>query len=574
MITRFGLLVYAGVGWLVSAALGENEAPRSNSANDLAAQVTIPYQEFKRLLDSATAAGKPEDSPDLPGAVTRAVIKMSFDPVSPSGEAEFDITSFGHKWVFIPFVGLDFPIANVVGEDAVVVPHNGMLCLLTNRPGPTKVTIAFDLPNTLLTERGESVSLRMAPVTSGQLEFGNLPTGKRILVSGTTIDTTKPLPIPTQGGEIKIKCITDSPDLPTVWSQTTQTLATPGGESIQIETHIRLIGITGSGLSATAELPLVASNLEVSGADLQPAKINITGSGHRKITLTWETAGILDRNIVVRYELLNPEPGRPWQIESPRFGKELDTQSNAVSAGNAGSAVTSLTVIAPLPGSTIQSDNGQSGSDISQLPYWMQAKLVTNDFYLIRAVTPVTAAIRMLPVLKPDNARILIASYYTGLVPDGSLKCEAGFKIEYRNAFSWRFRLPEGSLLLDCQVNSKPSSPVVKPDGELELSIPAPASENVKSLEIGISYTGRGAKFEPVEGKLALALPSTELFVEQLEWRLLLPENYEATAFEGNVEPGSSDNTSIVFTKRLVRAETPNLEVYYRRKEREVTKTP
>jgi hypothetical protein len=30
-----------------------------------------------------------------------------------------------------------------------------------------------------------------------------------------------------------------------------------------------------------------------------------------------------------------------------------------------------------------------------------------------------------------------------------------------------------------------------------------------------------------------------------------------------------------VFTKRLVRAETPNLEVYYRRKERETTaKTP
>ncbi len=90
-----------------------------------------------------------------------------------------------------------------------------------------------------------------------------------------------------------------------------------------------------------------------------------------------------------------------------------------------------------------------------------------------------------------------------------------------------------------------------------------------------ISYTSRGAKFEPVEGKLALSLPSTTLFVEQLEWRLSLPDNYEATAFEGNVEPGSGDNTSIVFTKRLVRAETPNLEVYYRRKERETTaKTP
>jgi hypothetical protein len=559
MITRFGLLLFALVSLLAPAAPGENEPPRSNSANDLVAQVTIPYQEFRRLLDAATAAGKPEDAPDLPGAVTRAVIKLSFDPTHPSGEAEFDINSFGHKWAFIPFFGLDFPITNVGSESAVVIPHDGVLCLLTNRLGSTKVTLAFDLPSALVTGRGESVSLRMAPATSGQLEFGNLPAGKRILVGGTYVDVTKPLPIPAQGGEIRVKCVTDTPDSPTVWSQITQTLATPTLESIQIESHIHLSGPTGSGLSAVAELPVAVSKLEVIGADLQPIQINTSGSGHRKITLIWETSGILDRNIVVRYELLNPEPGRPWQIESPHFGKELDPQ-------------TSLTVITSLPGSTIQSDNGQSGSDISQLPYWMQSKLVTPDFYLVRAVTPVTASIRMLPVLKPDNARILRASYQTGLVPDGSLKCEAGFKIEYRNAFSWGFRLPEGSALLDCQVNSNPTSPVLKADGELELSMPAPAnSESVKSLMILISYTARGAKFEPVEGKLALSLPSTTLFVEQLEWRLSLPDNYAATAFEGNVEPGSGDSTSIVFTKRLVRGDAPNLEIYYRKREPKTT---
>jgi hypothetical protein len=559
MITRFGLLLFALVSLLAPAALGENEPPRSNSANDLAAQVTIPYQEFRRLLDAATAAGKPEDAPDLPGAVTRAVIKLSFDPTHPSGEAEFDINSFGHKWAFIPFFGLDFPITNVGSESAVVIPRDGVLCLLTNRPGSTKVTLAFDLPSALVTGRGESVSLRMAPATSGQLEFGNLPAGKRILVGGTYVDITKPLPIPAQGGEIRVKCVTDTPDSPTVWSQITQTLATPTLESIQIESHIHLSGPTGGGLSAVAELPVAVSKLEVIGADLQPTQINTSGSGHRKITLTWETSGILDRNIIVRYEFLNPEPGRQWQIESPHFGKELDPQ-------------TSLTVITSLPGSTIQSDNGQSGSDISQLPYWMQSKLVTPDFYLVRAVTPVTASIRMLPVLKPDNARILRASYQTGLVPDGSLKCEAGFKIEYRNAFSWGFRLPDGSALLDCQVNSNPTSPVLKADGELELSIPAPAnSESVNSLMILISYTAQGAQFEPVEGKVALSLPSTTLFVEQLEWRLSLPDNYEATAFEGNVEPGSGDNTSIVFTKRLVRGDAPNLEIYYRKREPKTT---
>ena len=307
---------------------------------------------------------------------------------------------------------------------------------------------------------------------------------------------------------------------------------------------------------------MTASKFEIVGADLQPAQIILSGPGQRKIALTWETAGILDRNIIVCYELPNPEPGRPWEIENPRFGKELDAQ-------------TSLTVIAPMAGSNIQSDNGQTGSDVSQLPYWMQSKLLTPDFYAVRSVTPITASIHMLPVLKPDNARILTASYQTGLVPDGSLKCEAGFKIEYRNAFSWRFRLPNGSALLDCQVNSNPTSPIVQADGGLELPIPAPKnSGNINSLEVLISYTARGPKFEPVEGKLSLALPSTQLFIERLEWRLYLPDNYEATAFEGNVEPGSGSDAAIVFTKRLTRAETPNLEVYYRRKEGTSKKTP
>jgi len=281
----------------------------------------------------------------------------------------------------------------------------------------------------------------------------------------------------------------------------------------------------------------------------------MSGSGHRKISLNWETAGVLDRNIIVRYQLPNPEPGRTWEIENPRFGQELSPQ-------------TCLTVVTPLLGTAVQSDDGQTGSDVTQLPHWIQSKLVTPEFYVIRSVSPATLSTRLLPVLKPDNARISTAAYQTSLVPDGSLKCEALFKIEYRSTFSWRFRLPEGSTLLDCQMNSAPASPVVKTNGELELSIPAPAnSGNFNSLQISITYTARSSKFEPVEGKLALLLPSTQLFIEQLEWRLYLPDNYEATAFEGNVEQAGEDHTAIVFKKRLVRAETPNLEVYYRRKQ-------
>jgi hypothetical protein len=62
MITRIGLLISAPAILLALAASASgDEAPRSDSVNNLSAQVTIPYQEFKRLLDAASLVAKPED---------------------------------------------------------------------------------------------------------------------------------------------------------------------------------------------------------------------------------------------------------------------------------------------------------------------------------------------------------------------------------------------------------------------------------------------------------------------------------------------------------------------------------
>ena len=207
MTIRFGLLTSAGLVLLASAAAAENAAPNSGSGNDLSAQVTIPYQEFKRLLDAASVAAKAEDSPDIAGAVARAQIKLSLDPQHPSGEAEFVINTFGHRWVFVPFVGLDLPITNVSCEDGTIVPREGLLCLLTNRSGQSKVVLDFDIPASLVAGGGDTISLRLAPTAAGQIEFGNVPPGKRIMVGGKAVNPNRPLPLLVAGGEIKITCV-------------------------------------------------------------------------------------------------------------------------------------------------------------------------------------------------------------------------------------------------------------------------------------------------------------------------------------------------------------------------------
>jgi hypothetical protein len=95
MTIRFGLLTCAGLGLLASAALAENERHRSSSANELSAQVTIPYQEFKRLLDAASVTKETQTEPGwqlewrYPDVIGAQAIGMSMpDLLNPGPVAE------------------------------------------------------------------------------------------------------------------------------------------------------------------------------------------------------------------------------------------------------------------------------------------------------------------------------------------------------------------------------------------------------------------------------------------------------------------------------------------------------
>ena len=547
------LLSIAALSLWANARAGAETISPDQSTN-LQGQVTLSYQDLRRLMDSASDKSRADDSPDLSGSVTDAVIRISLDPAQPAGTADFTINTFSHRWVSIPFLGLDLPITDVTSQDAIIVPSEGALCLRTNRPGLTKLTVHFEVPKSFLANPGESVSIRTAPVAYGRLEFRNIPLGQRLLVNGKPVDPATPVTLPVGGAETLISWVANEPESPTVWSQSLQMLVKPTTDCVQIENHVQLTVNSGSGLSALATLPTNATRIEAQGADLRPVQVN-TVPGHNELALTWSTPGILNREIIIRYELPNPEPGSPWEILPLSTGKD--------------SSQPTLIVINPLPGTIIRSGAGQDSSDSTQLPFWIQSRLSNNSFRLIRTITPIIVTTEYLPVLAVDTARIVSANYQSTLVSNGALKCEGHFTFQYRTAFSWQFKLPEGSALLDCLVKSIPANPVVEPDGELELSIPATTnSGSAESAEVVLSYTARNPKFEPVEGKIRLSLPSTKLFIEQLKWQLQLPDNYEPTAFEGNVEPESSDKgQSIVFSQRLLRSDVPNLEIYYRKKQ-------
>ena len=169
-----------------------------------------------------------------------------------------------------------------------------------------------------------------------------------------------------------------------------------------------------------------------------------------------------------------------------------------------------------------------------------------------------------LPRVKIDTATIPSAEYHTRVVTDGSLFCEARVKIQHSEEARWQFRLPVGSQLLSCSVDGVPTRPVVLESEALEILVPEPTTETNTSSTVIITYTARGNAFDPVRGDLRVELPWTPLFVEKIDWHLTLPDGYEASAFEGNVEVApESQSGTLRFQKHLARGDSPAVQIFY-----------
>ncbi|MEM1444308.1 MAG: hypothetical protein AAGF67_18315, partial [Verrucomicrobiota bacterium] len=84
-----------------------------------------------------------------------------------------------------------------------------------------------------------------------------------------------------------------------------------------------------------------------------------------------------------------------------------------------------------------------------------------------------------------------------------------------------------------------------------------------------LCYALKTDPLDPVSGRIDLALPQTDLFVHLIDWNLQIPELYEPTAVEGNVEitRGSGAGNTIRLKKELCRGERPAVEIYYQRKD-------
>lgn len=216
------------------------------------------------------------------------------------------------------------------------------------------------------------------------------------------------------------------------------------------------------------------------------------------------------------------------------------------------SAIREMTIRGVRDGSVVEVAGAEADAGTYHLAGGEDVTVVISA----HATKPSGEAVPMPPVVTSSTSEMR-------LVRDGTFLNKSEWMLRHSAAFVWRLQLGDATEIVSCLVNGKPVAPILSAN-VLEIPLPEPAGQT----KVELSYTGKTEPMAPVRGDLAVSLPSTDLLVESIEWRLRLPAAYVPIAVEGNADlaPGSSQN-QLLLQKELCRGESPSVRIFYQKPE-------
>jgi hypothetical protein len=145
------------------------------------ARVTLPYAEFRSLLD--TAQTSPPRQPPVPFVVLSSRFVLTPADSVLQGSVVFDVESFGDSPQLVPLLGDAVTIRKITPETATVVRKDGFYQLLLAAPGRQAVTLELGWPGQR-EDGATSYQCAVAPAVVAELELGSLPDGTDVSLPG------------------------------------------------------------------------------------------------------------------------------------------------------------------------------------------------------------------------------------------------------------------------------------------------------------------------------------------------------------------------------------------------------
>ena len=459
--------------------------------------------------------------------------------------ATFSATSFAENWATLPLLKSGFAIQTVEPSTTVLVPLNGNLALLTEGKGSHQITITF----LATAEPDGSYHLKFLPATAGQVQLSN---SDGYVLQNATPSSSGTHVLPMEGGSLRIKPKRKTSAKPSTWAADARVLYSAKESELKAEARIQLTAKQDDdALLASLIFPKDARIIQVTGPDLFQWKENSL-NGQSQVHLVWKTLGISRRRISVIYTLPLPDPDEIWTLTIPHLKKGEKTRGLL--------AIVTPATFHLTPTETVNQPPSSSAPDWMKLhgiPLMVKLPQVRDIHFKGKLLTEIHTA----------TATIKSATFETHIVLDGSTLTEGEISISHRNPKRWKFKLPKGSQILTCHINDSPANPILQEDGSLQLSLPTRQGLKTPISKIRLSFTSQLEKIQPIEGKLSLTLPSTPLFIHELQWKIILPNSYETSAIDGNLtfSPRKNSGQWIELTQRLARNNPAHIDLFYRK---------
>lgn len=506
----------------------------------------------------------------------------------------FEVIGFAEGWTAVPLLpAQEILLSGVEPEGTLVAIHDGKYTLFLDHPGRRSVTLRFSAdvheaktpgeralrlsgPSALINEMRVSGvpegwlaevpnaarAPRDPPVTTadahqendGSSHIFRLPADQPLVLNLVNAQERKPAP----------------PPVPSVWQMDAQAVVRYDEGRLVYKARLRLGTDAGTGTSADFLLPAATNVLSVSGEDLDHWRVvRSEAAGTRRLEIAWKTPDTLRRELLLTYEAPQSSAEGEWHLDAPQL------------AANGGRLRSAQYVLPVIEGTEFIPSEGNSAlpaGDPRQLPRWLAGDLADASFVVVNQDKPAPAdnastllRVRRLPLVRTVRATVEQSRFRTRLVADGALLCEGTVTVRHDGPQTLELTLPKETQLLSCSVNGHDALPVDRGGGRIDLALPVEPTG--KTTQIDLSYTGHQPALAPVAGRVALALPEINLFVQTLLWELQIPEEYELTALEGNVALAQAAATAtssgppvIRLRKDLLKGEQPSAELFYQKR--------
>jgi hypothetical protein len=527
-------IFFAFVIIVLAAAVAQqkNNLPLPDSGN-----VTLPLDEYNRLVELASKAPKKPDTPPLNYSLKRADLKLRVENESVLGSVQLEGEVFKKGMAKVPLtMGMTILDARQENKALPLQQENGIQTTVLTGPSEFSITLNAGLPLNIEAGRA-SFSLPVPPAGSVQLSlvlpgentYANISPGlitdRRSENGHTTIEATL---VPGQPAGIWwARRETAEPTVPREvrFLSDVKTLVSVSEGELRIVTLADVTVVQGEPAQFEVELPEGYEVTGITGASLESSE---TQSG--VLILKVRTASQRSHQFLISMERSISDSkitDSKASVPFPAF-KNAQRETGEVLIEGAGTMELTAT-----------EGGGLKRMDVRE----------TNPYLRSLAHYPPQAAFRFhrqpneIPTLAlewtrfPDSsvlAAVAENAVVTTLVTsEGRSLTEVKLTVKNQAQPFLKVALPAGASILSADVAGEKVKPVQGPDGD-RVPLLRPGYRPTGAYEISFVFMHSGAPFAK-KGGSELSLPRMDVPIDLLEWEVFLPEQYKVKDFGGDV---------------------------------------